>query len=149
MQPTPSDKSDLEIEIELFHQPALDSARRMILWAGTIYLIFPLAVFAMLGQIAGAAILTAPICWAIAGVGAGMFGAHVALAWWVKRAPLPATLVASAIYLAYCIFLASYGFGGYLIYKLVGCFILGRGVLAAYRVSKLRAAARVDATADA
>jgi hypothetical protein len=136
-----SSVSDLEIEIQLFHQPAIDSARKMILWAGAIYPMLPLFLFALLARFAGASVFASTAFILTFGIGCAVFAAHVALWWWAKRAPLAATSVALLVFVAYHVVGVAYGVGPNWIVMLIGLFVLGRAVLAGYRVHKLRSTA--------
>lgn len=135
MHQTPS---EIELEIAAFHQPAVDSARKMIFWAGIIYPLFPVLMFAMLARLTGPSIFaTSAFLW-LFGAGVAIMGLHFALAAWVRRSPLPATSLALAVFIAYQALLAHYGYFSNLIVTAVGLFILGRGVLAGWRIHKLR-----------
>lgn len=135
-------KSEIELEIAAFHQPALDSARKMIMWAGMIYALVPVAIFAVFAQLTGPRIFATWPFLVMFGGGCAIWGVHIALAWWVKRQPLPPTLIALAVFVAYIAVLVVYEGLRNPIIPAVGLFILGRAVLAAYRVHKLRAQAR-------
>lgn len=132
------------MEIAAFHQPAIDSARKMIFWAGTLYLVIPVAMFAMLARLTGGSVFaTSAFAWT-AGVGGAIFGGHVALWWWAKRAPLPATLIALAVFVGY---VAVTGIADGFVIKAIGFAILVRAVLASNRVRKLRASGSTAALA--
>jgi hypothetical protein len=134
--------SDVALEIAAFHQPAIDSARKMIFWAGMIYALLPVLIFGMFARFTGPSIFASKAFVIMFGVGVGIWGIHMALAWWVKKSPLPATTLALAVFIAYQGALMHYGYFSNMIVTLVGLFILGRGVLAGYRVHKLRAQLR-------
>jgi len=136
------DQSDIEFEIAAFHQPAIDRARKMIFWAGMMYAIIPLAIFAMLAQLAGGRVFTSWPFAVMFGGGLAVWGLHVALAQWAKKSPLPATSIALAVFLTYIGALFYYHELSSPIVPAIGLFILGRAVLASYRVHKLRAGAR-------
>ena len=125
----------IELEIAAFHQPAIDSARKMILWAGTFYLLLPILMFAMLARLAGGSVFASTAFLVTFGVGAAIFAGHVGLWWWARRSPLPATLIAFAVFLGYVVIT---GVADGFVLKLVGFVVLGRAVLASNRVRKLR-----------
>lgn len=146
-KPTPPPPaSDLELEIALLHQPAIDSARKMIVWAGLLYPIQAVLIFLMLARWVGAAVFaTTAFAW-VFGIACAIFAAHLGLAWWAKKAPLPATSIALAVDLGYIALILQDEVSGSIIVPIIGAFILGRAVLASYRVRRLRAQA---ATASA
>jgi len=111
----------------------------MIMWAGMIYAAFPLMLFAVLARLTGPSIFATWPFLLLFGGGCAIWGIHIALAWWAKRQPLPATLIALVVFLAYIAVLVVYEGLRNPIIPAVGLFILGRAVLAAYRVHKLRA----------
>jgi hypothetical protein len=133
--------SDVEFEIAAFHQPAIDSARKMIFWAGFLYPAIPVMLFAVLAQLTGPRIFATWPFLMMFGIGCAICGIHIALAWWVKRKPLPATLLALSVFVAYVTAMFALGEMHNPIIPAIGLFILGRGVLAAWRVHKLRTAA--------
>jgi hypothetical protein len=135
--PNPT-KSFVELEISLFHQPAIDRARKMILWGGLFYALAPVLLFAVLARLTGPAIFASLPFLLLFGIGLVICGAHIGLASWAKRQPLPATLIAFGVFVAYVVMLVVYQELSNPILPAVGAFILGRGVLAAYRAHKLR-----------
>ncbi len=137
-QTTTSSPSEIDLQIAAFHQPAVDSARKMIIWAGVIYPVLPILLFAMLARFVGGSIFATPAFLWMFGIGVAVFGLHLALAAWVKKSPLPATSVALTVFVAYQVALAHYGYFSNLLVTAVGLFVLGRGVLAGYRIHKLR-----------
>jgi hypothetical protein len=145
----PDSDRDLELEIAAFHQPAIDSARKMIFWAGLFYPIQPLLAFAMLARYLGAGVFATSAFALIFGVGCAIFAGHVALWWWAKRSPFPATLVALAVFLVYIGLVVHYGTTGNLLLPIIGLVILVRAVLASYRVHKLRRRAGLGVTGAA
>lgn len=139
--PVPRPASDLELEIALLHQPAIDSARRMIVWAGALYPIQAVLIFAMLARFVGAAVFaTEAFAW-VFGIACAIFGVHLALAWWARKDPLPPTTIALAACIGYIVMILQDSAPGSIVVPIVGAFILGRAVLASYRVRKLRAQA--------
>jgi hypothetical protein len=136
-----SSRSAVELEIAAFHQPAIDRARKMIFWAGMIYALFPLLMFAMFARLTGPGIFATWPFVLMFGGGCAIWGLHIALAWWAKRQPLPATSVAFGVFVAYVVVLVALGELTNPIVPAIGTFILGRGVLAAWRAHKLRTAA--------
>jgi hypothetical protein len=137
-----SSSTDLELEIAAFHQPAIDSARKMIIAAGVFYLAMPLLLFGALARLAGPSVFTTWPFLLMFGGGCAILGIHIALAHWAKRSPLPAISIALGVYVVYLGALVLYDSLGSPILPAVGLFILGRAALAGYRVHKLRAAAR-------
>lgn len=125
----------LELEIAAFHEPAINSARRMILFAGFIYPLVPLLLFAMLARLAGGSVFATSAFALSFGVGCAVLAAHVGLWWWAKRSPFPATVIAFGVYLGY---LGFTGLASGFVIKIIGFVILLRGVLAANHVRKLR-----------
>ena len=132
-------KQDVELEISLLHQPAIDRARKLIMWAGVIYPLIPLALFAIIAQLVGPRIFATGAFALVFGIGCAICGLHIALAYWAKRSPLPATSIALGVFVAYNVFLIYHGELHSPILLAVGAFILGRGVLASYRAHRLRA----------
>jgi len=130
--------SEIELEIAAFHKPAIDSARKMITAAGALYLILPVALFAILASLAGPKIFATAAFAVVMAIGTAVFGLHLALSWWAKKSPLPATSVALAVFLAYNGALVYAGELPSPIITIVGLVILGRAVFAGYRVHKLR-----------
>jgi len=137
----PATASQIQMEIELFHQPAIDRARKMIMWAGAIYIAIPIFLFALLAAIAGPKVFASEAFLVMFSIGGGVFAMHIALAQWAKTSPLPATSIALGVFLAYNAIAFAVGETGSPILIAIGLFILGRGVLASYRAHKLRRAA--------
>src|ERR1051325_11292676 len=118
------DRQDIELEISLLHQPAIDRARKLIMWAGVIYPLIPVALFAVLAQLTGPAIFATSAFAMIFGIGCAMCGLHFVLAHWAKRAPLPATSIALGVFVAYNVFLIAHGELHSPILLAVGAFVL-------------------------
>lgn len=130
--------SDVELEIAAFHQPAIDSARKMIFWAGLLYPLMPVMMFAMLARLTGPSIFATSAFAIMFGGGLAIWGMHIALAWWAKKKPLPATSIALVVFLAYQGLALHYGYGASPLLAAIWLFVLGRAVLASWRVHKLR-----------
>ncbi len=134
---TSSTHDDLEAEIALFHQPAIDQARRIIVRAGFIYPLIPVAIFAMLASFTGPKIFLTPAFLVMFGAGLAILGVHVALSRWAKTSPLAATSVALGVFIGWMAYIAVTD-TPHLVISLFGLIFLGRGVLAGYRVHQLR-----------
>jgi hypothetical protein len=128
---------DLEAEIALFHQPAIDQARRIIVRAGFIYPLIPIVIFATLAGLVGPKIFLTPVFLVMFAIGLAIFGAHVALSRWAKTSPFAATSTALAVFIGWMAVVAWYD-APHLFISLFGLIFLGRGVLAGYRVHRLR-----------
>jgi hypothetical protein len=128
---------DLEAEIALFHQPAIDQARRMIVRAGVIYPLIPVVMFGTLAAVVGAKVFATPVFLGMFAIGMAIFGLHVALSRWAKSSPLAATSTALTLFIGWMIVVAWYD-APHLVISAVGLIFLGRGVLAGYRVHRLR-----------
>jgi hypothetical protein len=126
----------IEMEIAAFHQPAIDSARKMIIWAGLYYPLIPVAMFAMLARIAGAGVFATSAFALTFAVGVALFAGHLGLWWWARKSPLPATLIAMGVFVAY---VGVTGIGDGLVIKVLVFAVLARAVLASNRARKLRA----------
>ena len=128
---------DLEAEIALFHQPAIDQARRVIVRAGFIYPAIPVLIFGTLASLVGPRIFLTPPFLVMFAIGLAIFGGHVALSRWAKTSPFAATSTALALFIAWMVVVAWYD-APHLLISLFGLIFLGRGVLAGYRVHRLR-----------
>jgi len=128
---------DLEAEIALFHQPAIDQARRIIVRAGYIYPLIPVVIFATLASLVGPKIFLSAAFLVMFAIGLAILGAHVALSRWAKTSPFAATTTALALFIGWMVAVAWYD-APHLVISLFGLIFLGRGVLAGYRVHRLR-----------
>jgi hypothetical protein len=129
--------NDLEAEIALFHQPAIDQARRIIVRAGYIYPLIPVLIYGVLASIVGPKVFVSVGFLGMFAVGMAILGAHVALSRWAKTSPFAATSTALALFLGWMGVVAWYD-APHLFISLFGLIFLGRGVLAGYRVHQLR-----------
>jgi hypothetical protein len=136
----PNPVSDAEMEIALLHQPAIDSARKLMIWAGIGYPVQAILMFLPFAQLVGFGIYATAAFAMTFGIGLAVFGVHLLLAWWTKRAPLPATLTALGVVLAYIGLVVTYDLGGILV-PLISLAIIARACMAAHKVHKLRRAA--------
>jgi hypothetical protein len=136
---TPTAASTLDLEIALMqHQPAIESARRLIFWAGFIYPAWAIALFAIFVPLTGPSIfVTGAFAWAF-GIASAVCGAHIAVAWWAKHQPLAATGVAVAIYLLYMVGVVMIDSAGGWLIPLIGLFVLGRAFVAAFKLHRCR-----------
>jgi hypothetical protein len=134
---TPNPVSDLEMEIALLHQPAIDSARKLMIWAGVSYPVMAILMFLPFAQLVGVGIYATAAFAMTFGIALGVFGVHLLLSWWTKRAPLPATLVALGIVLTYIGLVVTYDLGSVFV-PLISLAIIARACMAAHKVHKLR-----------
>ncbi len=134
----------VELEIAAFHQPAIDSARKMILWAGLYYPLIPVLMFAMLARVFGGGVFATSAFAVAFAIGLALFAGHLGLWWWARKSPLPATLIALGVFITY---VGITGLGDGLIIKVIVFAVLARAVLASNRARKLRASAAAPALA--
>jgi hypothetical protein len=138
--PAPNPMSDLEMEIALLHQPAIDSARKLMIWAGIGYPVQAILIFLPFAKLVGFGIYATSAFAMFFGIALAVLGVHLLLSWWAKRQPLPATLTALGVVLAYIGLVVKYDLGGILV-PLISLAIIARACMAAHKVHKLRRAA--------
>lgn len=86
--------TEVELHIQAFHQPALESARKWILAVGIIYVVSALLVTAMAGDM----MLDEDRNF-LFGVSLALCAIHVGLWQWAKTAPFPAAVVALVLFI--------------------------------------------------
>jgi hypothetical protein len=85
---------ETELQIQAFHQPALETARKWILAIGIIYVVSAFIMVAIAGDM-----MLDEDRNLLYGVSFALCAIHVGLWWWAKTAPFPAAVVALVLFI--------------------------------------------------